>query len=117
MQISSYFIGYAEVNVSIILEKYVFWVNFFVSVAFFRDKRDGMSRAGSGRVAVLSLTGIIKSYTLECNYNTGRIVNVLPPTIREPSGKVHTLPVPPKYNPQVFEEVIHIFSKTFVGII
>ncbi|KAJ8914583.1 hypothetical protein NQ315_017288, partial [Exocentrus adspersus] len=26
-------------------------------------------------------------------------------TIREPAGKVHTLPVPPKYNPQVFEDV------------
>ncbi|XP_018570868.1 cytosolic carboxypeptidase-like protein 5 isoform X2 [Anoplophora glabripennis] len=79
--------------------------NFTERNMYLRDKRDGMSRAGSGRVAVLSLTGIIKSYTLECNYNTGRIVNVLPPTIREPSGKVHTLPVPPKYSPQVFEEV------------
>lgn len=72
----------------------------------FRDKRDGMSRAGSGRVAVLSLTGIIKSYTLECNYNTGRFVNVLPPTVKQNSGKMQTLPVPPKYTPQIFEEVL-----------
>ncbi|XP_050305436.1 cytosolic carboxypeptidase-like protein 5 [Anthonomus grandis grandis] len=79
--------------------------NFTERNMYLRDKRDGMSRAGSGRVAVLSLTGIIKSYTLECNYNTGRLVNVLPPTVKESSGKVHTLPVPPKYTPQIFEEV------------
>lgn len=64
-----------------------------------------MSRAGSGRVAVLSLTGIVRSYTLECNYNSGRMVNVLPPTVKENNSKVHTLPVPPKYTPQIYEEV------------
>ncbi|XP_076251015.1 cytosolic carboxypeptidase-like protein 5 isoform X1 [Rhynchophorus ferrugineus] len=79
--------------------------NFTERNMYLRDKRDGMSRAGSGRVAVLSITGIIKSYTLECNYNTGRLVNVLPPTVKESAGKVHTLPVPPKYTPQIFEEV------------
>ncbi|XP_056630147.1 cytosolic carboxypeptidase-like protein 5 isoform X3 [Diorhabda sublineata] len=79
--------------------------NFTERNMYLKDKRDGMSRAGSGRVAVLSLTGIIKSYTLECNYNTGRLVNILPPTIREPHGKMHTVPVPPKYTPQIFEEV------------
>ncbi|CAG9768873.1 unnamed protein product [Ceutorhynchus assimilis] len=79
--------------------------NFTERNMYLRDKRDGMSRAGSGRVAVLSFTGIIKSYTLECNYNTGRLVNVLPPTVKENNGKVHTLPVPPKYTPQIFEEV------------
>lgn len=73
-----------------------------------RDKRDGLSREGSGRVAVYKLTGLIKSYTLECNYNTGRFVNKLPPTIRETSGKTHLLYVPPKYTPHVFEEVILI---------
>ncbi|KAJ8984892.1 hypothetical protein NQ317_002732 [Molorchus minor] len=80
--------------------------NFTERNMYLKDKRDGMSRAGSGRVAVLSLTGIIKSYTLECNYNTGRIVNVLPPTIREPGGKVHTLSVPPKFTPQVFKRLV-----------
>lgn len=64
-----------------------------------------MSRAGSGRVAVLSITGIIKSYTLECNYNTGRLTNVLPPTTKEATGKMSSVPVPPKYTPQIFEEV------------
>lgn len=65
-----------------------------------------MSREGSGRVAVLKLTGLIRSYTLECNYNTGRLVNILPPTIRESANKGHNIYVPPKYTPHIFEEVI-----------
>ncbi|CAH2004531.1 unnamed protein product [Acanthoscelides obtectus] len=79
--------------------------NFTERNMYLRDKTDGRSRAGSGRVAVLSLTGIIKSYTLECNYNTGRLVNVLPPTTKEPCGRMHSINVPPKYTPHVFEEV------------
>ncbi|XP_063912937.1 cytosolic carboxypeptidase-like protein 5 isoform X1 [Zophobas morio] len=79
--------------------------NFTERNMYLRDKRDGMSREGSGRVAVLKLTGLTKSYTLECNYNTGRIVNVLPPTIKEQQNKVHTILVPPKFTPQIFEEV------------
>nr|CAI5859940.1 unnamed protein product [Callosobruchus analis] len=79
--------------------------NFTERNMYLRDKRDGMSRAGSGRVAVLSITGIIKSYTLECNYNTGRLVNVLPPATKETSGRTQSVTVPPKYTPQVFEEV------------
>lgn len=63
-----------------------------------------MSREGSGRVAVLKLTGLIRSYTLECNYNSGRLVNILPPPVREINAKPHTLLVPPKYTPQIFEE-------------
>lgn len=71
-----------------------------------RDRRDGMSREGSGRVAVLKLTGLVRSYTLECNYNTGRLVNTLPTSIRETTTKtLHPLHVPPKYTPHVFEEV------------
>lgn len=79
--------------------------NFSERNMFVRDKRDGMSRAGSGRVAVSTLTGLIKSYTLECNYNTGRIVNVLPPTIKERQQKGYALPMPPKYSPSIYEEV------------
>lgn len=77
-----------------------------------RDRRDGMSREGSGRVAVLKLTGLIRSYTLECNYNTGRLVNILPPSIREGSCKTHNILVPPKYTPQIFEEVSFSYLET-----
>ena len=43
------------------------------------DKRYGLSKEGSGRVAVSKITGIVRSYTLECNYNTGRMRNILSP--------------------------------------
>lgn len=65
-----------------------------------------MSREGSGRVAVLKTTGLVRSYTLECNYNTGRLVNILPPCVKEiKNSPAVALVVPPKYTPQVFEEV------------
>lgn len=79
--------------------------NFTEKNMYLKDKRDGMSREGSGRVAVYKLTGLIQSYTLECNYNTGRLVNQLPPCIKEGPKFMQNLIVPPKYNPAVFEEV------------
>lgn len=72
------------------------------------DKRDGMSREGSGRVAVYKMTGLVRSYTLECNYNSGRLVNTMPARVRDsvtkPQGHMF---VPPKYTPTVFEEVFY----------
>lgn len=50
-----------------------------------KDRRDGMSKEGSGRVGVFSMTGLTHVYTLECNYNEGRIVNKLQPVqVRPP---------------------------------
>ncbi|XP_043788107.1 cytosolic carboxypeptidase-like protein 5 isoform X2 [Apis laboriosa] len=72
----------------------------------FIDKRDGMSREGSGRVAVYKLTGLIRSYTLECNYNSGRLVNTIPARVRDGVNRAMThIFVPPKYTPTVFEAV------------
>ncbi|KAF5276856.1 hypothetical protein FQA39_LY06407 [Lamprigera yunnana] len=80
--------------------------NFTERNMYLKDRRDGMSREGSGRVAVLKLTGLTRSYTLECNYNTGRLVNALPCTIKQTGNKnAHTIAMPPKYSPQIFEEV------------
>ncbi|KAL0275000.1 UNVERIFIED_CONTAM: hypothetical protein PYX00_002994 [Menopon gallinae] len=80
--------------------------NFTEKNMYLRDKRDGTSREGSGRVAVLRITGLVRSYTLECNYNTGRFVNVLPQCSRDlPTIKVNNLIAPPKYSPAVFEEI------------
>ncbi|XP_028028900.1 cytosolic carboxypeptidase-like protein 5 isoform X2 [Bombyx mandarina] len=82
--------------------------NFTEKNMYLKDRRDGMSREGSGRVAVLKATGLVRSYTLECNYNTGRLVNVLPPTTRDPpraSPPTTGPPAPPKYTPHIFEEV------------
>ncbi|XP_065223197.1 cytosolic carboxypeptidase-like protein 5 isoform X1 [Planococcus citri] len=81
--------------------------NFSKRNMYTRDRRDGLSKEGCGRVAVLKYTGLVRSYTLECNYNTGCIVNIIPPTQR-PLVK-HLVPpqilVPPKYTPQIYEEV------------
>lgn len=44
-----------------------------------KDRRDkGVTKEGAGRVAIYNATGIAHAYTLECNYNTGRLVNVKP---------------------------------------
>jgi hypothetical protein len=41
------------------------------------DKSDGLSKDGAGRVALHKATNLVHSYTLECNYNSGRITNKL----------------------------------------
>lgn len=71
---------------------------------FCRGRRDGLSKEGSGRVAIYKATGLIKSYTLESNYNTSKCVNVLPPKGKELSCKIHNM-IPPKFTPAVLEEV------------
>ena len=42
------------------------------------DKGDGLSAEGSGRVAINLASGVVHSYTLEANYNTGKITNHVP---------------------------------------
>ncbi|XP_022089506.1 cytosolic carboxypeptidase-like protein 5 isoform X2 [Acanthaster planci] len=81
--------------------------NFTEKNMYTKDKRDGMSKEGSGRVAVHKATGIIHSYTLECNYNSGRFVNSLSPATMD-DGRATPPPLagyPPKYTPAHFEEV------------
>ncbi|XP_047098849.1 cytosolic carboxypeptidase-like protein 5 [Schistocerca piceifrons] len=79
--------------------------NFTERNMYLRDRRDGMSREGSGRVAVLKITGLVRSYTLECNYNTGRLVNILPSCSRDNTKSPPAHVIPPKYTPHIFEEV------------
>ena len=57
-------------------------------------------------------SGLVQAYTLECNFNTGRVVNCVPMASRD-SGRA-TPPPPgtsnpelssiPKYNPEIYEE-------------
>ena len=42
-----------------------------------KDKKDGLSREGSGRVSIYKATDLPHCYTLECNYAGGRRVNHL----------------------------------------
>lgn len=58
--------------------------NFSERNMYLKGKRDGLSKEGSGRVAVYKSTGLIKSYTLESNYNMSKAVNILPP-----KGEIH----------------------------
>ena len=51
-----------------------------------KDKRDGLSREGSGRVGVFKATGITHSYTLECNYASGKRINYIPPKLIKATG-------------------------------
>ena len=52
------------------------------------NKKDkaGETKEGSGRVAVYKMTDMTYCYTLECNYNMGRVVNALPAR-HVPTGK------------------------------
>ncbi|XP_078069167.1 cytosolic carboxypeptidase-like protein 5 isoform X1 [Mustelus asterias] len=81
--------------------------NFSERNMYAKDKRDGQSKEGSGRVAIYKATGIIHSYTLECNYNTGRCVNSVPPACHD-NGRASPPPLPtfpPKYTTEIFEQV------------
>ncbi|XP_069829354.1 cytosolic carboxypeptidase-like protein 5 isoform X2 [Dendropsophus ebraccatus] len=81
--------------------------NFSEKNMYAKDKRDGQSKEGSGRVAVHKATGIIHSYTLECNYNTGRCVNTIPGACHD-NGRATPPPppaFPPKFTTDIFEQV------------
>ena len=52
-----------------------------------KDKKDGLSREGCGRVSIGKLTGIPNCYTLECNYASGRCINRLTPKINKETGQ------------------------------
>ncbi|CAO1366248.1 unnamed protein product [Diamesa serratosioi] len=78
--------------------------NFSERNMYLKGKRDGLSKEGSGRVAIYKSTGLIKSYTLESNYNMPKCVNILPPKGKEQSCKILNL-IPPKFSPIIFEEV------------
>ena len=76
-----------------------------------KEPRDGggAGKEGSGRVGVYRSTGLPHAFTLECNYNTGRVVN----RIAHPhSGSDASLsPQPPlrclspKYTPETWQSV------------
>ena len=78
-----------------------------------RDRRDGLSKAGSGRVSVYKMTDLTFVYTLECNYNMGKVVNrVQPPHIPKGVDKSRVSPpapptraVNPKYTPEAWRSV------------
>ena len=53
-----------------------------------KDRGCGLSREGSGRVALYKATGLAMCYTLECNFQTGKRVNHLTPKIVQETGEI-----------------------------
>ena len=68
-----------------------------------KDKK-GESREGSGRVGVFKAINIPRCYTLECNYNTGKVVNKVPAAtnLDDPGSDMDT---PPKYTHKTWEDL------------
>ena len=50
--------------------------NFTERNMYMKDRHTGAGREGSGRVSAYKATGLVQSYTLEANFNTGRLVNL-----------------------------------------
>ena len=72
-----------------------------------KDKKDGLSREGCGRVSMGRLTGLPNCYTLECNYASGRTINRLTPKIVRATGKQEPeLPVTDPAS-KLYEECFH----------
>lgn len=49
--------------------------NFTEKNMYSRDRGDGLSKEGAGRVALYKATKLNLCYTLECNYNSGTLTN------------------------------------------
>ncbi len=94
-----------------------------------KDKKDGLSREGSGRVAMYKATGNPLCYTLECNYASGRRINHLSTKLITSTGEIEPeLPITdcqskiytgletkaPPYTIEVFEDVGRAFC---IGIL
>ena len=80
-------------------------INFYYSECCFadklmncKDKKDGLSREGCGRVALCKATQNPMCYTLACNYASGKLKNTITPKIIKSTGQVDLrqtlLPIP-----------------------
>jgi hypothetical protein len=81
--------------------------NFSVKNMYYKDKREGLSKEGSGRVALFKTIGLIHSYTLECCYASGRVMNVIAPASNANGRISPPMPIdmPPKFLPEHFQNV------------
>ncbi|TRY64129.1 hypothetical protein TCAL_08225 [Tigriopus californicus] len=82
--------------------------NFTQKNMYMKDRHTGAGKEGSGRVSVFKSTGCVYSYTLECNFNTGRVVNPIPSASRDAGRATPPPPLeatPPKYDPFIYEDV------------
>jgi hypothetical protein len=95
-----------------------------------KDKADGLSREGSGRVAMYKATNNPLGYTLECNYATGRRINHLPAKLNTITGetenempitdshsKIYAGSKAPPYTTEIFEDVGRAFCVGLLDMI
>ena len=82
--------------------------NFTEKNMYMKDRHTGAGKEGSGRVSVFKTTDLVYCYTLECNFNSGRVVNAVPAASRD-SGRATPPPpldtIAPKYDPVIYEDV------------
>lgn len=83
--------------------------NFTVKNMYMKDKREGLSKEGSGRVALNKHFGILHSYTLECSYAVGKSCNSIPAAENESLGGRISPPtpfsLPPKFTIEHYRDV------------
>jgi hypothetical protein len=76
---------------------------------FLKDKREGLSKEGSGRVALNKHFGILHSYTLECSYAIGKSCNAIPAAENESHGgrisPATPFSLPPKFTIEHYRDV------------
>ena len=96
-----------------------------------KDKKDGLSREGSGRVSIWKATGIPYSYTLECNYASGKRINQLAKKLNKQTGEIVSedsvtdifsnmysdSPKAPPYTMEIFEDCGRAFCISLLDLI
>ena len=75
-----------------------------------KDKREGLSKEGSGRVALFKASNLPRCYTLECNYHSGKVINDIPITpLDNDEQDQFSSPLyengPPPYDIGIFENI------------
>ena len=74
-----------------------------------KDKREGLSKEGSGRVALNKHFGILHSYTLECSYAVGKSCNPIPAAENDSHGgrisPAVPFSLPPKFTIEHYRDV------------
>ena len=74
-----------------------------------KDKREGLSKEGSGRVALNKHFGIVHSYTLECSYAIGKSCNPIPAAESDTHGgrisPAMPFSLPPKFTIEHYRDV------------
>ncbi|GFY72449.1 hypothetical protein TNIN_273681 [Trichonephila inaurata madagascariensis] len=75
--------------------------NFSAENMFSGSNSNVQSKEGSGRVSLNALTGVIHSYTLECNYNTCRFTS----NQKRPKKSPIDMPSQIFFTPEIYQEI------------